>query len=59
MTEYNADRVLKLIRSDKVLRKVYEKRHPKGNRNEAALKTIFNALIKTDKKWMEQYSLTK
>lgn len=58
-TAFNADRTLKLIRSDKGLSKLYNKRHPGGNRNEAVLRSMFNALIKGDKNWMIKYEQTK
>lgn len=56
---FNADRTLKLVRSDKILRKVYGKRHPGNNRNDATLRSIYNALIKGDKAMMALYIQTK
>ena len=58
-TDFHPDRVLKLVRSDKQLSKLYAKRHPGGNRNEAVLRSMFNALIKSDNKWMQLYEQTK
>lgn len=58
-TEFNADRVLKLVRSDKILQKLYAKHHPKGDRNEAVLKSIYEALIKGDQSWLNKYESIK
>lgn len=57
--EFNADRVLKLVRSNRLLGKAYEKHHPRDNRNEAALKSIFNALVVGDNHFMSLYENTK
>lgn len=58
-TDFEANRVLKLVRNNRILRKAYEKHHPSDNRNDAALKSIFNALIVGDKQFMQLYEQTK
>ncbi len=57
--EFNPDRVLKLVRSDKALQKIWQRVHPHDNRNNAALRSIYNALIVGDRKYMEIYVQTK
>jgi len=57
--EFHPDRVLRMVRNDKVLQKIWQKVHPQDNRNNAALRSIYNALIVGDRKYMEIYSQTK
>lgn len=56
--DFNADRVRKLVQSDKILKRAYELTNRRTNRGEASLRAIFNALIKNDKKFMELYLQT-
>jgi hypothetical protein len=57
--EFNPDRVLRMVRNDKALQKIWQKVHPQDNRNNAALRSIYNALILGDRKNMEVYIQTK
>jgi len=57
--EFHPDRVLRMVRNDKVLQKIWQKVHPQDNRNNAALRSIYNALIVGDRKYMEIYTQTK
>lgn len=59
VVDFHADRVLRLVRDNTILRKVYARHHPKGDKNEAVLRSVFNALIKDDSKMMALYQLTK
>jgi hypothetical protein len=59
VTDFEPNRVLKLVRNNRILKKVYDKHHPSDNRNDAALKSIFNALIVGDKQLMSLYEQTK
>lgn len=56
--DFNADRVRKLVESDRILKGAYERTNRRTNRGEASLRAIFNALIKNDKKFMELYLQT-
>jgi len=56
---FNADRVLKLVRNDRELNKIWQKVHPQDNRNNSALRSIYNAMILGDRKYMELYVQTK
>jgi len=57
--EFNPDRVLRMVRNDKVLNKIWQRVHPQDNRNNAALRSIYNALIVGDRKNMDTYTQTK
>jgi hypothetical protein len=57
--EFHPDRVLRMVRNDKALQKIWQRVHPHDNRNNAALRSIYNALIVGDRKYMEIYVQTK
>jgi len=54
--EFNKDRALKLIRSERLLKKVWDKVPAKDK--DTALVSVFNALIKNDKGMMALYEKT-
>lgn len=56
--EFNVDRVRTLVNANRILKGAYERTNRRTNRGEASLRAIFNALIKTDKKFMELYLQT-
>ncbi len=55
MTEFNLERVKKLVSENSILRGAFERSNRKSNRGEESYKAIFNALIKNDRGFMEQY----
>lgn len=58
MTEFNLERVQKLVSSNSILKNAYERTTRRSNRGEASYKAIFNALIKKDKGFMALYEQT-
>lgn len=54
--DFNRDRALKLIRSERLLKKVWDRIPAKEKDN--ALVSVFNALIKNDKGMMALYEKT-
>ncbi len=53
--EFNRERALKLIKSERLLKKVWDKVR---DQNDEALRSIWNALIKHDKGMMALYEKT-
>lgn len=56
-TDYDRARALKLVRSHKILKKVWDKVPPRQNQD-AALESIFNALVAPDREMMDLYAKT-
>jgi hypothetical protein len=57
-TEFDLERVKKLVQSNNILRGAYERTTRRSNRRDASYQAIFNALIKNDKGFMELYEKT-
>jgi hypothetical protein len=56
MENFELEKVKKLVAQNSILRGAFERTTRKSNRGEASYKALFNALIKNDKGFMEQYS---
>jgi hypothetical protein len=55
MTDFNLERVKKLVSQNSILKGAFERSTRKSNRGEASYRALFNALIKNDRGFMEQY----
>ncbi len=54
---YDKDRTLKLVRSQKLLKKLWDK-VPRHQDKDQALQSLFNAMIKGDRGMMDLYKET-
>ena len=56
--DFDLDRVKKLVSTNQILSRTFERTTRRSNRGEASYRAIFNALIKNDKGFMELYLQT-
>lgn len=57
-TDFNLERVQKLVQSNSILKNAYVRTNRRTNRGEASYRAIFNALIVRDKSFMTLYQQT-
>jgi len=58
MNEFDLPRVKKLVDTNQILSRTFERTTKKWNRGEASYRAIFNALIKNDKTFLALYEQT-